>query len=138
MISTIISISILKIVQIFINIWYCNHFSHSKIFRFIIYLFSKSTFVFCLDVKFNINFSKFCFENRCFENIKNFLRISFINIQNQNHFFCLKIFKNYIYFFINYSFFSNFNDDVKITKFENFNFKSLSIMLIKLRNLKFT
>ena len=54
LISTIISISIRKIVEIFINFWYCNHSSHSKIFRYSIYLFNKSTFVFCLDVKFNI------------------------------------------------------------------------------------
>ena len=41
LISTIISISISKIVRIIINIWYCNDFFHSRVFRFSIYLFKK-------------------------------------------------------------------------------------------------
>ena len=74
LIWTIISISISKIVRIFINVWYCNHFFFSKIFRYFFYLSSKSTFVFCFDVEFNIRFSTFCIENHYIKNIKNFLK----------------------------------------------------------------
>ena len=51
---------------------------------------------------------------------------------------CLKIFKNHIYLSSKSSFFSRINDDVRITKNEDFNFKSLSIMSIKLRELLLT
>ena len=91
LIFSIVSISISKIVRIFISIKYCNHFSHSEIFRFFIYLFSTLTFVFCFVVKFNIKSLTF----------KNFLMKFFRRIRNQHHLKCLKIFKNYIYFFIN-------------------------------------
>ena len=113
LVSAIVSVSISKIVWIFISIWYCNHSSHSRVFRYSIYLFSISTSVLCLRVELNIKSSKLCIRN-----IKNVLTKLFFSIRYSHHLSCLRIFQNHICLFSKSALIFDFCDEVNIVSIQ--------------------